>query len=557
MLLTITALGGATIGFVAQLPIRQKRLEHWRSEQTQHAIHDLRTIERLSQELGIERLPPLLQDLELGELRWESVDLAEPPLTPTWSQEPNGFTRMRLRHSWIDSNDQPRNIILIRRFENLETSKSIGDGSLSIALGTIGGLLLGGVLLVFRKGRESEVNWLQATAKALREGKSNLEKPISNWVPDRIVYGVYAISDSMKQQIDSVGASYENSSRAMSNMPIGILSFDEELRLNFANPAGTRLLGIDRAEMGKKILDVLRIPAIIDCVQSTHETGQAKEIEYELTSEKRWLRIRTQPLRIGQLHSQTKETDLHPVLLTVTDETRLKQLENLRRDFTANVSHELKTPLSAIKAYAETLQMGASEDPEARARFIERISEQATRLDVLIRDLLQLTRLQSQPDKPKLYSLKIFDLLEAALEDHRPIAEKRGIALLLNCDPVITVRSDLESLQTVVNNLLSNAIRYNKPEGKVHIRVIPGASTCSVFFHDTGIGIPPGDIDRVFERFYRVEKARSQDLGGTGLGLAIVKHVCQSIDAEISVRSKWNEGSVFELKLPIASPDLP
>lgn len=525
-------------------------MEHWRGEQTQYAAQALKTIERLSRTVDSEPLAAILQEIDIGEWKWETIDLSEPSLRPTWSQEPNGFTRMRLRHSWIDAANQPRNLVLVRRFENQEINKSIGDGSFSVSLGTLGGLLLGGMLLVYRKVRESEVVWLQATAKALRDGKGNLEKPISKWVPDRVIYGVYAISDSMKQQIDSVRASYENSSRAMANMPIGILSFDEELRLNFANPAGIRLLGIDRVELGKKILDVLRMPAIIDCIQATHESGHAKEIEYELTTEKRWLQLRTQPLRIGSSQVQTKESHLHPVLLTVTDETRLKQLENLRRDFTANVSHELKTPLSAIKAYAETLQMGASEDPEARTRFIERISEQATRLDVLIRDLLQLTRLQSQPDKPKLYSLKIFDLLEAALEDHRPIAEQRRVQLSLECDPTIAVRSDLESLQTVVNNLLSNAIRYNKPEGKVTVRVECGAAVCSVLFADTGIGIPASDIDRVFERFYRVEKARSQDLGGTGLGLAIVKHVCQSIDAEISVRSKWNEGSVFELKLP-------
>jgi two-component system phosphate regulon sensor histidine kinase PhoR len=550
--LLLVALAGAAVGFIAHIPIRQKRLEHWRGEQAQYAAQALKTIERLSRTIDSEPLAAILQEIDIGEWKWEPIDLAEPSLRPSWSQEPNGFTRMRLRHSWIDAANQPRNLVLVRRFENQEINKSIGDGSFSVSLGTLGGLLLGGMLLVYRKVRESEVVWLQATAKALRDGKGNLEKPISKWVPDRVIYGVYAISDSMKQQIDSVRASYENSSRAMANMPIGILSFDEELRLNFANPAGIRLLGIDRAELGKKILDVLRMPAIIDCIQATHESGQAKEIEYELTTEKRWLRLRTQPLRIGSSQVQTKESHLHPVLLTVTDETRLKQLENLRRDFTANVSHELKTPLSAIKAYAETLQMGASEDPEARTRFIERISEQATRLDVLIRDLLQLTRLQSQPDKPKLYSLKIFDLLEAALEDHRPIAEQRRVQLSLECDPTITVRSDLESLQTVVNNLLSNAIRYNKPEGKVTVRVVCCASVCSVLFADTGIGIPASDIDRVFERFYRVEKARSQDLGGTGLGLAIVKHVCQSIDAEISVRSKWNEGSVFELKLPLA-----
>jgi two-component system phosphate regulon sensor histidine kinase PhoR len=238
-------------------------------------------------------------------------------------------------------------------------------------------------------------------------------------------------------------------------------------------------------------------------------------------------------------------------LLTVTDETRIKQLENLRRDFTANVSHELKTPLSAIKAYAETLLMGALDDPHASQRFVERISEQTARLDTLIRDLLQLNRLQAQPEKPTQRPLQIVDVLSKVIEDHHPVAISNNVSLSFEPTEAIEVLSDLESIQTILNNLLGNAIRYNKPGGQVSIQALRRDHRCIVRVKDTGIGIPPEDVDRIFERFYRVEKARSQDMGGTGLGLAIVKHLCHWISATVEVKSELGVGSTFEVSLPL------
>ena len=238
------------------------------------------------------------------------------------------------------------------------------------------------------------------------------------------------------------------------------------------------------------------------------------------------------------------------MLLTITDETRLKQLENARRDFTANVSHELKTPLSAIKAYAETLLMGALEDADASRRFVERISEQANRLDILIRDLLHLTKLQSQPDKPLLRNLQLEDVLKTCIEEHRTIGLSKNVAIDAsgvgkNC----LVEADLESLRTVIGNLLSNAVRYNRPGGWIKVSTRMETNFVNLIVEDNGVGIPPEDLDRIFERFYRVEKARSQDLGGTGLGLAIVKHLVQAISADIKVRSVLGQGSAFELRL--------
>jgi two-component system phosphate regulon sensor histidine kinase PhoR len=238
------------------------------------------------------------------------------------------------------------------------------------------------------------------------------------------------------------------------------------------------------------------------------------------------------------------------MLLVLTDETRLRQLENARRDFTANVSHELKTPLAAIKAYTETLLMGAMDDPDAKERFIQRINEQASRLDNLIRDLLQLTKIQSLPERISLTCLSIFETVRSGVEEHLQIAAKRKVKIVNHIqENEFYVMAEYDALRTILGNLLSNAIRYSKEGGKVEIKVKRVHGFIDISVIDNGIGIPESDLERIFERFYRVDKARSADAGGTGLGLSIVKYLVQALGGSISVRSRLGEGSEFTLRL--------
>jgi signal transduction histidine kinase len=242
------------------------------------------------------------------------------------------------------------------------------------------------------------------------------------------------------------------------------------------------------------------------------------------------------------------------MLLVLTDETRLRQLENARRDFTANVSHELKTPLAAIKAYTETLLMGAMDDPDAKERFIQRINEQASRLDNLIRDLLQLTKIQSLPERISLSRLSIFEIVRSSVEEHNQIASKRNVEIVNHVqENEFHVMAEYDALRTILSNLLSNAIRYSKEGGTVEIKAKRLHGFIDVSVIDNGIGIPESDLERIFERFYRVDKARSADAGGTGLGLAIVKYLVQAIGGSISVRSRLGEGSEFTLRLEEAT----
>lgn len=587
------------------LPVISKRLRHWENHQEAYARQDLLVIDELARTSPALLNQDVISRIAKGEIRWETTDLpVADNLKASWTREPGGFVRLRMTYRFdapensssqvgdvqrekapladlpgngemsssennrvVASNHLPsQTVTLVRRFSDSDIANSVGTGLIAMIITGVAGALVASATVFFRSTRKQELRWLRSIGSVLPSKDYRDKRPRIPFVSEAFAESVYTIADAMNQQIDEVRASYENSSRAMTNVPIGILSFDNLLQLEFINPAGRKLLQLTNAQEGKSLLEVVRTPILLDCLQETHRTGKPVEVEYERNADKLWLRLRTLPLiplpqdadsfatTPDAAHDSESVGSGVPVLLTVIDESRLKQLENLRRDFTANVSHELKTPLAAIKAYSETLLMGAADDPEACKPFIERIGEQANRLDSLIRDLLQLTRLQSQPEKPKLVTIRLADVLKSAVEDHRPVAARKEIEWNLNIDNSINVQSDLEALKMIFNNLLSNAVRYNRAQGNISVSTRVEGRECIVSIADTGIGIPKVDIDRIFERFYRVEKARSQVAGGTGLGLAIVKHLAASIRATINVQSELGRGSEFKLRLPL-TPD--
>jgi two-component system phosphate regulon sensor histidine kinase PhoR len=248
------------------------------------------------------------------------------------------------------------------------------------------------------------------------------------------------------------------------------------------------------------------------------------------------------------------------VVLVMHETTALRRLESLRRDFVANVSHELKTPLSSIKAYAETLRNGALNDPQASVTFVERIQEQADRLHHLILDMLSLARIESEQEVFEISSVSVQEAVDGCFESHRPAADAKQIQLI--AEPQSTgcfVKADPEGLREILDNLVDNAIKYTPDGGRVIVRwraneAADGGNTrtATIEVEDTGIGIAADALTRVFERFYRVDKARSRELGGTGLGLAIVKHLAQSFGGGVSARSQTGHGSTFLVTLPLS-----
>ena len=243
-------------------------------------------------------------------------------------------------------------------------------------------------------------------------------------------------------------------------------------------------------------------------------------------------------------------------VLVLHDTTELRRLERLRQDFVANVSHELKTPLSVIKACVETLLDGAVDDAEHRGPFLTRIAEQADRLHALILDLLSLARIESGTETFAIQAVPLGPVVASCLERHRARAE--GKTQLLEAVPPpngeasaeVAAWADEEAIDQILDNLVDNAVKYTPAGGRIRVRWRSADGQVFLEVEDTGIGIPEQDLPHIFERFYRVDKARSRELGGTGLGLSIVKHLVQAMHGTVRATSRLGQGTTFCVQLP-------
>ena len=318
----------------------------------------------------------------------------------------------------------------------------------------------------------------------------------------------------------------------LASMEEGVLLVNRDGGRVFANEALERHLGDAPAKA-----DLLLPTALRDAVRRAGYTGATVRAEVETGAPTRWLRATAQP--VG--------TDGN-VLLVVRDVTEARRLDAIRRDFVANASHELKTPVASIRATAETLHGGAIDDPQAARRFTEQLERDADRLARIVSDLLDLSRLETGSDRIDRVGLD--RIASEAVARRRGEAAAAQVDLTLEADGVPEIAGSARDLSLLVGNLVDNAIHYTQAGGSVgvEVRAEPGVVVLRV--RDTGIGIPQRDLPRVFERFYRVDQARSRETGGTGLGLAIVRHVCENHGGQIDVTSELGRGSVFEVRLP-------
>ncbi len=343
----------------------------------------------------------------------------------------------------------------------------------------------------------------------------------------------------------------------LAGMSEGVIAIDPRRRLLFANGSADRLFGLGPHAVGRLVLELIRSPQIQEAVDATLDASAA--FRGEITLPSRENPARSIPRVLSIQGAVLPGENPSGAVLVFHDVTDLRRLERMRQDFVANVSHELKTPLAAIKAYTETLLDSALQDEEVNVRFLHRIEEQAERLNQLILDLLRLARLESGSEVFQHEPLDVAEVLGLCVETHRGRAEGKGLTLALDLgsiDPKVRIVADEEAFHQIFDNLIDNAIKYTPESGRVE--VICGLDSATQFVEitvaDSGIGIPRDDLPRIFERFYRVDKARSRELGGTGLGLAIAKHVVQSLGGQVTVESRLGEGSKFRVKLPRLSP---
>ena len=372
--------------------------------------------------------------------------------------------------------------------------------------------------------------------------------------PQRLVIAFRAMTSRVTARIteleqwrESLDQNNQQLAIVLEAMVEGVIAIDAQERILLANTAAIRLLDLTPQGLtGRRLWEAVRLPKVQELVSQTLAGGEQQRIEIEVP--------RTQST-LAAVMSRLPGEPSSGAVIVLHDVTDLRRLENLRQEFVSNVSHELKTPLAAISAYAETLLDGALDDPEVSRGFVGRIGEQADRLHTLILELLELARLESEEHAYELQAIDVGAVLRECVDEHQDVAKPKNLRLEIDAPAeALWGLADLEGLRTIADNLLDNAINYTPAGGRISVRWRRGAGWIEFDVEDTGVGIKKENQARIFERFFRVDRARSRAVGGTGLGLSIVKHLCQVFGGQVKVTSQLDKGSKFTVRLRAAEP---
>jgi len=363
----------------------------------------------------------------------------------------------------------------------------------------------------------------------------------------------------LDQQIRLLSGERNQSSAILRSMVEGVAVVDAQERLVFCNRAFAETLNLEPAgSEGRPLIEVLRITDLLELIRRALKGEEGLRIEIAMgIVQQRSFSVTAAPVKaLDQVAGSVSQPADRPAgaVVVLHDVTELRRLERVRQDFVANVSHEFKTPLTAIQGFAETLLAGALEDPKNNKRFLEIIRDHAARLARLTDDLLKLARMDAGKLEVEFSPVSLTELIEGCAETTLLKASRKEIVLDIETPLGLPpVRGDARLLREVLQNLLDNAIQYTPSGGKIHVKATAGAREAVVTVSDTGIGIPLADQERIFERFYRVDDARSREAGGTGLGLSIAKHIVEAHGGRLWVESAVGSGSRFSFTIPLAS----
>ncbi len=370
---------------------------------------------------------------------------------------------------------------------------------------------------------------------------------------DRLARAIKQLTENLSERINEAEHRHSELDAVFSSMVEAVMIIDANERLINLNKAAARLIGAEESRLKNKfLLECLRNEELHRFVLKS--LGSKEPLEGEII-----LRNDQDEDIFLQAHGmllRNTGSDRPAALIVLNDITNLIRLENIRRDFVANVSHELRTPITTIKGFVETLRDGAMEEPEDARHFLDIILKHADRLNAIVEDLLTLSRIE-QEDKNAEIILKQEDLkktLKDALETCTVSAAQKGISIVLNCPDSFLVHINSHLLCQAVTNLIVNAIKYSEPQSEVLVEAFRQENWTHIRVQDSGTGIAKEHLPRLFERFYRSDKARSRKLGGTGLGLAIVKHIVQAHNGEVAVDSEVGKGTTFTIRLPALIP---
>jgi len=356
------------------------------------------------------------------------------------------------------------------------------------------------------------------------------------------------MAEDLRERIETVIRQRNEIEAVFTSMTEGVMALDMDERIISMNQAAGRMLGVEPSRMqGKSIQEVVRSTMLHQFVNDIITSHKPNERDIPMTTD-------------GKLIVNCHGTLLQDAggiqigaLVVLNDVTRLRRLENIRREFVANVSHEIKTPITAIKGFVETLKDGALKNPRDAERFLDIIDTHVGRLEAIVEDLLSLSRIEQGAEKGEIKRVdsQISNILRTAVQVCHVRAADKHITIQTTCPETLQAYVDPPLLEQAVVNLMDNAIKYSQEGKAVDVRVAQGDKEIAISVQDEGCGIEKKHLPRLFERFYRVDKARSRQLGGTGLGLAIAKHIVQAHNGRLTVESTPGKGSLFSIHIPI------
>jgi two-component system, OmpR family, phosphate regulon sensor histidine kinase PhoR len=353
-------------------------------------------------------------------------------------------------------------------------------------------------------------------------------------------------AEQLQARLTEIARDRARTEAILSAMGDGVLAVDHKGAVLLANSAFRRTLDL-KDPVGRHHVEVIRQREVGDVLQDVLRTGQRRAVEVELIHLRRAFSLTGVPFPGAE--------GMPPgAVLTFHDITERRRLERIRRDFVANASHELRTPLTSIRGFVEALEDGAVTEPATAARFLGKIHTHADRMAALVEDLLELSRLESGERAPQWEEIPPAEIVEDVATSFAAAAARKEILLTKSDYGAPPVTTDADRLRRIVENLVDNAIKYTPAKGRIQISSRPGPKGGALIeVRDDGPGIAAEHLPRIFERFYRVDKARSRELGGTGLGLSIVKHLAEGMGATVSVESELGKGTTFTVSVPLGS----
>ncbi|MDU4961232.1 MAG: ATP-binding protein [Sporomusaceae bacterium] len=391
----------------------------------------------------------------------------------------------------------------------------------------------------------------EITRVAQEMAQGHLDKRVHIHTGDEIellAHTLNKLASSLDDTVNETLAEKRKLELILAHMDNAVILFDRYGRMETYNEMAATTFGVTPAMLGKHNIQIIANTAFDRSLQETVASNRHQSIEMknELRGKKRVFQIALAPI--------AGETEANGVLCVFHDITALQEVHERQVEFVANASHELATPLTAIKGFAETLLDGALSDQELSQKFLQIIHAEAERMQRLVGDLLQLAKLDSSDyrHQVRLEPVELNRFIDTIVRELAPRWQSKGLALTVEPAGELTVLANADWLKQVLLNLLDNAIKYTPAGGSITVRSQLDGETAQVSVSDTGIGIPAGDLPLIFERFYRVEKARSRSAGGTGLGLAIVRFIVEALGGRIWAKSKLNEGTTFTFTLPLA-----